>query len=272
MLDWFLSFCLLALIVALFFIALKCHRLRKAVWVTLFAIPGILWLCVKLAVYVPYLSFETPLSWFFVYRRLFVFSAMVVTWNLGILIPQAPGRRLRFLLCILLTIAITYNFIIPSFGPLLVRHRLRTVDSFMDGDVCLQSTEWTCGPASAVTALHALGIEADEGEMAILSYTAPIYGTNETLLARAIQKRYPAEHLATRYTRFSSITELKGHCPALVAIPLTVTVGHLVTVLEITDTTVVYGDPLKGKVECPIAEFEEKWFHTALLIWRSDPG
>lgn len=40
-----------------------------------------------------------------------------------------------------------------------------------NGDVCLQSSFSTCGPAAAATLLHAAGIEADEAELAELCLT-----------------------------------------------------------------------------------------------------
>jgi hypothetical protein len=56
----------------------------------------------------------------------------------------------------------------------------------VDGDgVCRQSSHYTCGPASAVTVLRKLGLPAEEGEIAILSHTSALTGTEPDVLAKA---------------------------------------------------------------------------------------
>jgi predicted double-glycine peptidase len=273
MTDWLVSLLILVLIVALFAAGMNCRRLPRPVWVVLFILPVVFWLLLRLASYVPSLAFGfAPVTWLFALRRPFLISAFIIAFAMGILIPQAPGRRLRVLLCILMFAGLIYHFAIPNIGPLLVRSPLRGIHSFMDGGICLQSTSWTCGAAASVTALHTLGIEADEGELAILSYTTPMFGTDETLLARAMEERYRSQYLTTDFGYYKSVRDLQGLCPALVSIHMSYSVDHLVTVLEVTDKTVVYGDPLKGLIIRPIEEFEEMWFNRALLVYRLQPA
>jgi predicted double-glycine peptidase len=269
MTDWLISLALLAAVVVFFIAGRQCRNLPRAIWVTLFAIPIFFWLILKYASLIPSMAFDTPIfTWMLAWHHPFIISSFVIAFASGILIPQVPGRRLRVMLCVLLAAGMAYDFVIPIFGPLAARHRLMSIHSQMSGDVCMQSTSWTCGAASAVTALHALGIKADEGEMAILACTAPLRGTNETLLARAIESRYGSQDVTTSFEHFRSVRDLRHLCPAIVSIRVSSTTGHIVAVLDVTDSTVVYGDPLAGKMVCSIEDFEASWFNSALLVCR----
>lgn len=272
MIDWLRIFLLLAGLAAIFVTGVKCRRFSRPVWASLFIIPVVLWILLRLSSYVPSLAFGfPPLTWCFSMRRPFLFSSFIIAFAIGIIIPQTPTRRLRILLFILMLVGLLYHFAIPNIGPLLVRGLLRNIHSTMDNGVCLQSTSWTCGAASSVTALHTLGIEASEGELAIMSYTTPLFGTDETMLARAIEDRYRTQFIKTDFGYFRSVRDIADRCPALVAIRLNYSIDHLVTVLEVTDKTVTYGDPLRGILILPIEEFEKKWFNRALLIYRDRP-
>ena len=56
-----------------------------------------------------------------------------------------------------------------------------------DGEVCLQSTRYTCSPASATTALRCIGIRTSEAEMAQLCLTRQ--GTHWMGLYRGLSKK-----------------------------------------------------------------------------------
>jgi uncharacterized protein len=272
MTDWFLVSLVFVLIVAAFVTGMQCRRLPKWAWAVLFLVPVGFWLAMRCVSYVPSLVFEyEPVAWLFALRRPFLISSLIIAFAMGIVIPQVQTRRLRVLLSILMLAGLVYHFAIPMIGPLVVRNRLRAIHTVMDHGVCLQSTSWTCGPAASVTALRALGIPAEEGQLAILSYTTPMFGTDETLLARAMEQLYRDRYITTDLRYVRSLRELKGQCPALVAIQLDLTVAHLVTVLKVTDKTVTYGDPLQGRVTCSIEDFEEVWLHRALLVYRLPP-
>ena len=55
--------------------------------------------------------------------------------------------------------------------------------------ICRQSTDWTCGPASAVTLLLHYRIPATEGEMARLALADPLRGVDDVQLALAIREK-----------------------------------------------------------------------------------
>jgi predicted double-glycine peptidase len=69
---------------------------------------------------------------------------------------------------------------------------------------CRQSTDYTCGPAAAVTALRKLGFPAEEGQIAIVSYTSATTGTPPDILAEALRKYYGKDGLIVEYRPFKN--------------------------------------------------------------------
>jgi predicted double-glycine peptidase len=51
---------------------------------------------------------------------------------------------------------------LPFLVPALIKERLSNLTTRLDSNgICYQSTDYTCGPAAAVTALRRLGLQAD---------------------------------------------------------------------------------------------------------------
>ncbi|MFI5173907.1 MAG: cysteine peptidase family C39 domain-containing protein [Terriglobia bacterium] len=113
------------------------------------------------------------------------------------------------------------------------------------GDVCLQSTPSSCGPASAASVLKSFGLEASERELAkeCFTYTG---GTENWFLARALRRR-------GFEVQFEVKADTQGQIPihAIAGVTLPSGAGHFVAVLSETATDYVLGDPLKGTVLLP---------------------
>ena len=139
--------------------------------------------------------------------------------------------------------------------------------SSQDG-VCLQRDDYDCGPAAAVTALRVLGIEAEEGEIAILAHTSSALGTPPDVLAEALQQRYGRQGLFCQYRYFNSIEELKEAGPVLAVIRYGFLVDHYVTILQMREQELIVGDPSQGRVRYSFAAFEKKWRHTGIQMSR----
>ena len=165
-----------------------------------------------------------------------------------------------------------------NFGRFSIRGSLQICGRL--GGVCLQATDYSCGPAAAVTALRRLGIPAGEGEIAILAHTSNAIGTPSDLLATAIQKRFGPQGVDCRYRSYRSVQELRQGAPAitLAVIRFSLFVDHYVAVLHVDETRVVVGDPAKGLRAYTIGDFERIWKHTGVQIQRghapttSQPG
>jgi hypothetical protein len=129
----------------------------------------------------------------------------------------------------------------------------------LDADgICLQSTDYTCGPAAAVTALRRLGFAAEEGEVAILARTALATGTPPDILADALRERYGQEGLVSEYRLFKTVGDLRGCGFVLAVIKFNWIMDHYVTVLDADDHDVTVGDPLSGVTKYSFADFAAK--------------
>jgi predicted double-glycine peptidase len=158
----------------------------------------------------------------------------------------------------------------PLLAPAFNQDTLRGLTTHIDADgVCHQTTSYTCGPASAVTALLKLGIQAGEGELALLAHTTSATGTPPDVLALELQKRYGSAGLKCDYRNFKNISELKGCCPTIALVKYNIVTDHYITVLEVNDTQVIVGDPLSGIEKLSYAEFEEKWRFAGIVLNRN---
>jgi predicted double-glycine peptidase len=156
--------------------------------------------------------------------------------------------------------------VLPFLLPALNYRHLAGLETTVDADgVCLQGNSYTCGPAAAVTALREIGVEADEGRLAIAAHTTHVAGTPSDSLCAAIRKEYG---VGCRRAYFLAVNELKGAEPVIAVVKYAFLIDHFVTVLEVTDSIVVVGDPLVGRVEMSYEEFGKKWRRCGIVLAR----
>ena len=148
-----------------------------------------------------------------------------------------------------------------------MKARLLSLPTIIDADgVCFQSTDYTCGPAAAVTALGKLGFAAHEGELAFLSYSNPITGTFPLCLESAIQSHYGGRGLDCRYRRFNSVDELAGADLTIAVIKSSFLWDHCIVVLGVNDKYVILADPVFGKMQMARWKFEKIWRFTGITL------
>jgi len=132
--------------------------------------------------------------------------------------------------------------LVPYLKPLLDAVDLDQLTERCDGDVCMQSTASTCGPASAATILHALGRSGSEREVASEAFTSR-GGTENWYLARALRRRG-----LEAYARVQPSTSTDFPAPSIAGVVLRGGAGHFVAILEQSAGSVTLADPLKGKM------------------------
>ena len=161
----------------------------------------------------------------------------------------------------------------PFLAPAFNREQLSQLQTRLDAnDICRQNTDFTCGPASAVTALRKLGFPADEGEIAISTHCSSVIGTPPDMLAHTLQARYGNQGLSSQYRVFHSVEELKHPGYTLAVTKYRPWVDHYVVVIDVTNNQVVVGDPLLGLRKLPQPEFEEMWRFEGVTLTRALPG
>ena len=232
-------------------------------------IPLVLILIYGVAIHYPVLSFTPPISWMMMGLKKFAVVGFIAAMILMTLIPRLPRKRDRVAMVVLMVATVfgltTWPFLAPAFN----RNELAHLTTHINSDgVCRQSTDYTCGPAAAVTALHKLGFPAEEGQIAILSGTSSTTGTPPDILAEALQKYYGRDGLVVKYRPFKSISELRQAGLTLAVTKFTFMVDHYVTVLGITNSEVIVGDPLSGLKKIPYDDFRREWRFVGIVLKR----
>jgi predicted double-glycine peptidase len=262
---------LVALLCALAGVALGrwFSRLRGWYWTLGYFIPLGLVFVYALAFHIPAILFAPPFCWMLMGLRKFAMMGFLATLVLTTPMSRLPQKRHRILVSVLMAVIVFFMGIWPFFAPLVDREQLRHLQTNIDKNgICLQTTDYTCGPASAATALRKLGLPAEEGQMAILSCTSRQEGTPEDMLADGLNRQYAAQGLSARCRAFQSVGELKGAGLTLAVIRYGFLVDHWVTVLEVTDSEVVIGDPLGGLDRLSYQEFAKRWRFIGIVLQR----
>ena len=214
-----------------------------------------------------FLPFAKPLIILLAGRSRFVVVAFTVTMGLTPLLPRTNIFYQKVFLTIVIITSLIWFSILPFVMPVLMKNRLLSLPTIINSDgVCFQSTDYTCAPAAAVTALGKLGLDAHEGEIAYLSYTNPITGTFPLCLENAIQSRYADRGLDCHYRRFDSIDDLKDAGLTIVVIKSTFLWDHCIVVLEVDDRYVYLADPVIGKVRIIRWQFERMWRFSGITL------
>jgi predicted double-glycine peptidase len=256
-----------------FGLGLLCSRLRKPYWVLGYIVPLVLVGLVGAARHVPRLEFIAPFSWLMSGRTEFALLGFLAAMLLATPLSRLPRKSTRGLVVLFAVFAVIYAAVMPFLSPALIRgHLSRLVTRIDDDGVCLQGTTYTCGPAAAVTALRQLGLDAHEGEIAILAHTSAFSGTQPDSLRAALLQRFGPDGLDCDILFLDSIDELRDAPAAIVVVKYRLMVDHYVAVLELTDDTITIGDPLTGARTLTHDQFRPLWRRTALVLTRTTTG
>ncbi len=155
------------------------------------------------------------------------------------------------------------EFLAPAISRWELSHLATQIST--DG-VCIQTTEYTCGPAAAVTLLRRHGFRADEGDLAIRSKASFHTGVDAPLLAAAVEEEFRAAGVKADSARDQTIEQLQQAGECLAVVPFDADTDHWVAVLEVTNENVIVADPLRGMRTMSRAEFAETWRHEIVRI------
>ncbi len=243
--------------------------LRKPYWLLGYFLPLTLLAILVLVRCNNMLRFVQPFCWIATGRIKFVILSLVVTMGLTVPLSRLPRKCERILVCILMAGIVIWFSILPFLVPALIKDHLSNIKTRLDSNgVCFQTTDYTCGPAAAVTALGKLGLSAHEGEIAVLSHTSPVAGTLPTCLSSALQRRYGPVGLKCRYRRFDSIEQLRNAGLTLVTVRDAFLLDHCLAVLEVSDHTITVADPVAGTKLMSHEQFEKIWRFSGIVLER----
>ena len=243
--------------------------LRKSYWSLGLVIPFILIAMLLLARINNALAFVPPFSWLAAGRMRFVILAFSATMGLTAPMSRLPRKCEKFTIGFLMAVVVFWFSVMPFLVPALIKEELSNLKTTINSNgICYQSTNYTCGPAAAVTALRRLGLPAMEGEIAVLSYSSPVAGTLPTCLSTALQRRYGTEGLTCQYRYFESINQLRNAGITLAVVKDGLINSHCVTVLGVTDYIVTLADPVWGRMLMSHEDFEKVWQFSGIVLKR----
>jgi len=254
-------------------LGLAASRLPRHWWLAGYLVP--LGVIVAFAVVVrrPEWALHPALAWVFVGRWKLALMATVVAMIFSALVPRLPQARERRALGLLVAVAVLYFSVWPAVAMAANRPFLSALTTRIPADgICRQSTDYTCGPAAAVTGLHRLGLKAGEGELALLAGTSSATGTPPDMLVQVLNERFRADGLRAELRRFRSVGELRAAGLTLVIVKFGLFLDHWLTVLEVSDREVVVGDPISGEARLSHEEFRARWRFIGITLQRSPPG
>jgi hypothetical protein len=246
-------------------------RLRKPYWVLGYLLPLLLIGMLAVVRFDTSLYFVRPFLWVTTGRVRFITLSLAVSMGLTVPLSRLPRKWEKLTVCFVMAVFVAWFAVLPFLVPALIKDRLTNLKTRFDSNgVCRQTTDFTCGPAAAVTALGRLGLSADEGEIAVLSYSSPVVGTLPACLSSALQKRYGAEGLRCWYRRFDSIEQLRKAGITLVVVRDAFLLDHCIAVLDVSDDAVSVADPVTGARLVPYRQFEKMWRFAGIVLQR-DP-
>jgi predicted double-glycine peptidase len=214
--------------------------------------------------------FMPLLSILLVGRIRFIILGFAVTVGLVAPIDRLPYRLEQILVCVLMSIVIGWFTVMPFLAPALLQDSFASLKTRINSQgICFQSTDYTCGPAAAVTALNQFGIKADEGQLAILSHTSPVIGTLPKCLADALTKEYADKGIDCNFRFFDSIDQLRDADVTLVVVKDHFLADHCIAVLNVDDDKVTVADPVLGKCIISRKDFAKEWRFSGIAIKRN---
>ena len=247
-----------------------CSHFGKPYWILGYILPSVLIAMLAIVRFDYALFFVPPFSWIAAGRARFVVLSLAVSMSLTVPLSRLPYKFEKLIVCLLMAGFVTWFSVLPFLVPALIKGRLSGIQTrFDDNGICRQTTGYTCGPAAAVTALEKLGLKADEGELAVLSYSNPVVGTLPACLTSAIQNRYAADGLSCRYRHFDSIEQLRSAGVTLALVRDSFLLDHCIAVLEVSGDAITVADPVTGTRLMPFKQFEKIWRFCGIVLQRN---
>lgn len=217
--------------------------------------------------YAPHLEYRLlPFDAYAIVHPWWAFPFAFLILGVGVRhMSTANGRKLVGVFAgLLLLVAVQRLWITARFDP-------STVHGVVQRDgVCMQSTDYSCGAASAVMLLHhGAGVTTTEREMAELCWTNGLTGTDEFGVCMGLRRKLAERPLRPALVASDWDDLRRRGGPAMATIYFAFMIDHWVVVLEARERDVLVLDPLAGRRVLPKDEFLRVWRRGLVVLERS---
>jgi hypothetical protein len=244
---------------------------RKPYWIIGYAIACTIVLILAMGRFFYPLNFIHPFDYLLAGRFRFVLLGAATTLGLTSPINKLPHRLERIAVCVIMLQVVIWFSIMPFLVPTFLKSQHASIKTHKTRQgLCFQTTNYTCGPAAAVTALDKFGINADEGSLAIAAYSSPVIGTLPRCLLNALEKEYPNNDISYGYKYFRSVDELRNSDATLAVIKESLFTDHCVAILEVYDDHLLIADPVSGLKKMSFDSFARIWRFSGITMTRSN--
>jgi len=173
-------------------------------------------------------------------------------------VTETTSARASLVVVMIVTTLLITPLLLRSSGGWLVKTATGASSYLGQGDVELQETDSSCGPASLRYLLRYYGVDVSESELARVAGTTKA-GTSLMGLANAADEYgFDAEAWQLDWTRPYEL-----RTPAIVHLPDR---QHFVVVKQITEDQVIVADPAIGLLSFSHSEFTRVWRGITLYI------
>jgi len=190
----------------------------------------------------------------------------------GVLFKSYMDHSRRRILNAVLLVVLTYSVFADPVHLALEGDEIRALDGGVRDGVSIQATHYTCMPSATATVMRLWGVEAKEGELAYAMRTG-FQGTHATRVP-AVVRRYGAARGLDAHIESLSLQELRARgLPAVVG-GYDGGIRHAIALLELDETHVVIGDPLRGRRRFSLEEWQKSFRFNgeAIVIDSRLPG
>jgi hypothetical protein len=151
---------------------------------------------------------------------------------------------------------------IPYLKPIFLRPDWNDYADHWSNEVCLQSSESSCGPASAATLLHLAGETVTEKQIARESFTSR-RGTENWYLIRTLRRHGLLVNYLIGPPEWTNLPY-----PAIIGVRIggIEGTGHFIAVLDKVGDEYVVGDPMRGREQLGMARLLDHYYFTGFSI------
>jgi len=253
----------LGLAVILFFVGKRLARSSKSPWLPVVGIVAAIPAVTFAAFYAKIFGEAWWLYWFRSLPGTELTAAGLGLFAGWLEVQRAQNPRLKnissgFFIPFLMALCVAA----PYLKQILLRPDWNKFSNRWSEDICLQSSESSCGPASAATLLRHFGKEATEVEIAREAFTTR-RGTENWYLLRTIRRH----GLAADYAIVApGVDHVLFPAIAGVKLKLADNSGHFIVVLGKVGEKFILGDPLSGREELSGKELEDRYTFTGFYL------